>query len=327
VISALKGRLYSTENIKNNPDCLTHPIVEPIFILGLPRTGSTALHKLLAAAPGTQALEYWLACTPDVRPPRDAWKDHPQYIETVRALERIYDSLPEYRSVHSMKADEADECRLLFLQDFTGMTFSSNATIPSFEKWILDRDMKPCLRRYRDNLKLIGAREPDKRWVLKNSAHLWAMGDLADVFPDACIIHTHRHPLQLIASVSSLVYRLRQQNEPSISKQELGLQQLNLWARVIDRNRELRRDNPDLDVIDIHYADFVRQPIETVKSIYRKFGIAWSTAIEAEVRKWAAGHQKDRYGAHEYGMEEYGLSEALIMEKFGDYVDEFELVQ
>lgn len=327
IVGALKGRLFSTENIRRNPGCLDREIVKPLFVIGLPRTGTTALHKLLAAAPNTQALEYWLACTPDVRPPREQWKDHPQYIDTVQSLARVYDSLPEYRSIHSMLANEADECRLLFLQDFTGMTFSSNATIPSFEKWVLEQDMVPAYLRYRDNLKLIGAREPEKRWVLKNSAHLWALNALHMVFADACIVHPHRHPLEFIVSTSSLVYRLRAQNEPGISKQEVGLQQLNIWAKIIEINMQQRRDNPGLNIIDIDYKDFVAAPVETVKKIYQHFDMPWSPQVEIEVGQWAAENAKDKHGVHEYSMEEYGLTEEMIAENFSSYIDEYELQQ
>ena len=327
IVSSLKGRLYTVDNIKKNSDSLNHSIVAPILVVGLPRTGTTALHKLLASAPDTQALEYWLAITPDVRPPRAEWQNHSQYIETVQSLADMYGALPNYRSIHSMIANEADECRLLFLQDFTGMTFSSNATIPSFEKWVLEQNMVPAYERYRDNLKLIGARETEKRWVLKNSAHLWALDALNSVFPDACIIHPHRHPLECIVSTSSLVYRLRAQNEPGISKEEVGLQQLNIWSRIIDRNRTLRRITPDLNIIDVNYADFANGPLDTVKAIYNQFGIPWSAEIETEVGQWAAANLKDRHGVHEYSMEEYGLTEALIMDKFGAYIEEFKLME
>lgn len=325
IVNALKGRLYSVDNIRQNPGCLDYVVKAPLFVVGLPRTGTTALHKLLASAPDTQALEYWLACTPDVRPPRAQWQDHRQYIDTVQSLAKVYDSVPEFRSIHSMIANEADECRLLFLQDFTGMTFSSNASIPSFEKWVMEQDMIPAYKRYRDNLKLIGFRDSEKRWLLKNSAHLWALDALDAVFPDASIVHPHRHPLEFIVSTSSLVYRLRAQNEPGISKEQVGRQQLQVWAKIIEKNMQLRRENPQLNIIDVNYTDFIARPIDTIQSIYSKFNIPWSDTIETSVKDWAAENQKDKHGVHEYSAEEYGLSDALILETFTDYIDAFEI--
>ena len=140
-----------------------------------------------------------------------------------------------------MKAGEADECRLLFMQDFLNVSFSFNATIPSYEAWVLEQEMRPAYARYRDNLKLIGANDRDKRWVLKNSSHLWALPALESTFPDVCLVQTHRNPIEWIASIASLVYKSRLIYEPEVRKQDVGEQQLRQWSRVIDRCRADRR--------------------------------------------------------------------------------------
>ncbi len=157
LIDSLKGRLYSTHRRGLHAQDIAQSIERPLIIAGLPRTGSTALHKLLAADPGSQALEYWLGREPDVRPDRSEWPNHPSYRAALASLDEIYQGAPELRAAHSMEAGEADECRLLFMQDFLNLSFSFNATVPSFEAWVLEQDMRPAYGRYRDNLELIGA--------------------------------------------------------------------------------------------------------------------------------------------------------------------------
>ncbi len=323
LIDSLKGRLYSihrralhAQKTKDSPQSIARPLV----IAGLPRTGSTALHKLLAADPGSQALEYWLGCEPDVRPDRSEWPSHPSYKAALASLDEIYQGAPEFRAAHSMKAGEADECRLLFMQDFLNLSFSFNATIPSFEACVLEQDMLPAYGSYRDNLELIGANDRDKRWVLKNSSHLWALPALESTFPDVCLVQTHRNPIEWIPSIASLVYKSRRRYEPKICKEEIGEQQLRQWSRVIERCRE---DRPRLAerVHDVHYQHFVRDPVGTIRRIYERFDWPWSPAAEKSIRQWADRNRQDQHGAHSYSAAEYGLSEERIAQRFGDYIE------
>ncbi|MBW1882565.1 MAG: sulfotransferase [Deltaproteobacteria bacterium] len=320
LITALRGRLYSTHRLAHNPTALAKPILRPLIIAGLPRTGSTALHKLLAADPDSQALEYWLGCEPDSRPARSDWPSHPSYRAAVAALDRIYEGASEFRAAHSMKAGEADECRLLFMQDFLNVSFSFNATIPSYEAWVLEQEMRPAYARYRENLQLIGANESDKRWVLKNSSHLWALPALESTFPDVCLVQTHRNPIEWISSIASLVYKSRCRYEPDVRKRDVGEQQLDQWAKVIERSRA-DRAGLDCSVHDVHYQHFVRDPIDTIRRIYDRFELPWSPAAEKAIREWADQNRQDQHGVHRYSAAEYGLTEERIADRFSDYIE------
>ena len=318
--SHLASRLLSNARFEEHADRLRYPIERPIVVTGMSRTGTTALHKLLAADPDSQSLEYWLGCEPDIRPPRATWPTHPGYRASVEALQRIYAHAPEIEKIHSMQPDEADECRLLFLQDFLGFTYSMNATLPAYEDWLLQQDMRASFLRYRDNLKLIGAAETGKRWVLKNSSHLWALEDLFEALPGACVVHTHRHPGELIPSLSSLVHRMRNIYEPGASKEAVGRQMLELWARVIAMNMKSRAVLA-VRVFDLHFETLNRDPIGSLRAIYEFFDIRWTERAERDVRAWADENRRDRHGEHRYSAEEYGLSEAGIEERFGEYIE------
>lgn len=319
LVRCLVGRLYSTHRTALHPESRSRRIERPLVIAGLPRTGSTALHKLLAADPDSQALEYWLGCEPDVRPPRSEWEGHPSYRTAVAALERIYEGSPGLRAAHSMRAGEPDECRLLLMQDFLNTSFSFNATIPSYEEWVLEQDLRPAYARYRDNLKLVGAREPEKRWVLKNSSHLWALPALAATFPDVCLVQTHRNPLEWVVSIASLVYRSRLLYEPDVRKEDVGEHALRQWSRVIERCRA-DRERLACDVLDVHHRHFQHDPIGTVRRIYAHFGWLWSPRAEEAMRERSAAQRRDRKEVHRYTAAEYGLSEARIAERFADYI-------
>jgi hypothetical protein len=320
LVDCLKSRLYSTRSLAQHPESLATPIAQPLVIAGLPRTGSTALHKLIAAAPGFQALEYWLGRRPDVRPPRSEWPDHPGYRAALAELDRIYASSPELRTAHSMQAAEPDECRLLFMQDFVNVTFSFNATIPGYERWLFAQDLAPAYLRYRNHLKLIGARTPERRWVLKNASHLISLPALANTFSDVCVVQTHRSPLEWISSVASLVYKSRVIYEPDVDKESVGEQQLRQWSQVVERSWRDRRALGDR-VLDLHYDHFVSNPVATVRRIYAHFDWAWSAETERAVGAWAADHPQHGDGVHRYSAAEYGLSERTIADRFADYIE------
>jgi hypothetical protein len=219
-----------------------------------------------------------------------------------------------------MQPGEADECRLLFLQDFLGLTFSSNATLPSYQDWLLDHDMRASYRRYRDNLKLIGANEPEKRWILKNSSHLWTMEALLEALPGSCIVQTHRNPVELIPSISSLVYRMRRISEPEIRKEEVGRQQLDLWARILEKNMASRKSTA-YRILDVHFETFTSDPIATFERIYDFFDFHWNSETAGNIRAWAEHNRRDQHVGHEYSAEEYGLSDTLIADRFRAYIE------
>ncbi len=319
LVDCLVGRLLANARRAAPRQCLEAPRPQPLVIAGLPRTGSTALHKLLAADPVSQALEYWLGCQPAVRPAHADWEAHPSYRAALEALREIYADSPELLAAHAMRAGEADECRLLFMQQFMSVSFSFNATLPSYERWIFEQDLRPAYARYRDDLKLIGADDGDKRWVLKNSSHLFALPALEETFPDVCLLQTHRNPVTWLASIASVVHKSRTRFEPGVSKREVGEQQLRQWSRVVEASRR-DREKLSCRVLDVHYDHFVADPLGTVRRIYEAFDWPWSAEAERAIRSWADENRQHADGVHVYSAEEYGLDEERIVERFGDYI-------
>jgi hypothetical protein len=318
IVGSLQGRLYSEQHKKLNPDYRQQPPQRPLFIIGLPRSGTTALHKLLAADPANQALEYWLGQTPMPRPPRQTWPGLPEFQRCRSQLEFIAAAAPEMMTIHEMAADEADECRLLLMQDFANVTFQSNARVPAYEAWLYDADFGPVYRRYRDNLQLIGLGD-ERRWVLKDPSHLWAPGTLLETFPDACIVQTHRHPRELIPSVSSLVCSARKMLEPDVDPAEVGRRELGQWARVLNNLAELRSARPDLPIHDLHMTELQADPLAAVEAIYRRFDLPMTDVARSALSAWST-NRAHQPGSHRYSAEDFGMTDAEIDRVFAPYI-------
>jgi len=320
---ALAARLACEAAWQADPGVLRHEIRRPLFILGLPRSGTTALHWLLAQDPVNQVLEYWLAAAPRPRPPRPSWEAEPAYQAAVGVLQWIYETDPDLKAIHWMEADGPEECRHLFVQSFLDHTFDSNATIPGYTRYFEAQDMRPAYERHRDVLKLVGSTSPERRWVLKYPAHMRELDVLLETYPDACIVQTHRDPARVLPSVCSLVTGWRSLYEGSADAKAIGAWQLELYAGMIEKAMAVRERNDPQQFYDLSFRELIADPVGAIARMYAHFGFAWTAEAERRMRAWHASNPQHKHGGHPYSAEEFGLSEDALAERFARYAERF----
>ncbi len=325
IVEALKGRLRSEQQFARLSQAESTTIKAPIFIVGLPRTGTTALHHLLCQNPALQGLELWLSGSPKPRPPREAWMQDADFRASDAQTRALYERSPEMKAIHFMSADLPDECWRLFSQDFAHSSWEAQARIPSYSRWWASHDMRPVYRRHRRNIEVIGHREPDRRWLLKDATHLFALDALLDVYPDACIVQTHRDPRRLIGSVCSLCWSSRRPINEVDDPGEFGRAILALWERAIFSTLSVRRARPEARVFDLPFEEFVADPLATVTKIHGYFDIPYSTDARAAVERFHEENPPGRHGSHAYDPSDWGLDPDEILERFRPYVDAFDI--
>jgi hypothetical protein len=323
LLGILTNRLACQRFWNQDPSILHAEIHQPIFVLGLVRTGTTALHHLLSQDPNMQGLEYWLAASPSPRPPRVQWESDPRFQRAVAELDWMYKTDPSLKAIHLMTADTADECRHLLQQNFTDDTFDCNATIPSYSEWYGRQDMLATYRRHRDLLKLIGSTSPERRWLLKYPVHMGNLRALFTIYPDACIVQTHRDPCKVIPSICSLVAGWRALYEDNIDRNAVARWLLELWATRLERGLEVRRERDPKCFVDLHLREVLADPVGAVKRIYDHFGIEMTAEAERRFRNWKDENPKGKYGEHRYRAEDFGLSDDAIADRFGAYMRHF----
>jgi hypothetical protein len=318
LIGLLISRQHSEAGWARAPRTLLQPVRAPLFITGLPRTGTTVLHKLLAVDPQLQGLEAWLAGSPTPRPPRATWEQNPQYRMSVWAVERRYQNSPGLRAVHSTAADEVDECFMLLAQDFVSRSFAQLASVPEYDAWLANADFRPAYQRYANNLKLIGGHEPDRRWLLKDPLHLPHVGALLDVFPDAFVVLTHRAPAAAVASACSLTTKLY---PPELveDRQLIGAQVSRFWSEAVAHCEQVRATQ-DERFIDIDYRQIVADPVGVVRTIYSRCGLELSPQVEQRMAAWLAANPQNKHGQHRYTLADFGLDKAAVEAQFADYL-------
>lgn len=314
--NALVARALSEASWKANPEYAETPIARPIFVTGLPRTGTTALHRLLAADPQHQALEMWLADFPQPRPPRETWAGNPIYQQLDAGFAQHRIENPEFMGVHYMTAAEVEECWQLLRQTVKSIAYESLAYLPTYSQWLQRQQWTDAYARHKANLQLIGLGD-SRRWVLKNPSHLFALDALMEVYPDALIIQTHRDPVTIVGSSCSLSEQATKGWSTTFVGERIGETQLELWSRGLREFTAARkRYSPD-QFLDIEFDELRADPFGTVEKIYSTFGLESTEAGRAAMRALDEDSKSgDRKPQHRYSLADYGLTEDRVRAEF-----------
>lgn len=327
VVRTLAARASAIRSMAENPGFDREPIKAPVVITGVPRTGTTALHKLMAVDPQFQGLQGWLIDAPMPRPPRETWASYPTFQAAVERLNARFAATPDLRAAHNMVAEEVDECLGVLGQSFCSNIWTCAWSSASYDVWWRMQSERPAYQHYRRVLQLIGSSEPDKRWLLKNPGHIANLDLLFETFPDARVIQTHRDPAKAVPSLCGLL----KQNHPvmevgreALWARLLGVRETEKWAKAVRDAEPVRQAHPG-QVIDVIHGDFHRDPVGVIRKIYGFLGLELKPDVEAAMRQRIADDPERSHGQHRYDVSEFGLTEDEIRERFGDYVQRFDL--
>ncbi|MDP9166354.1 MAG: sulfotransferase, partial [Actinomycetota bacterium] len=253
VRNALVARLVSEAAFKQYPQHADVPIERPIFVTGLPRTGTTAIHRLLTADPAHQGLELWLAEFPQPRPPRESWPQNPVFQQIDAQYSKAHEENPDYTGLHYMTADEVEECWQLLRQSLHSVSYETLAHLPTYSQWLSRQDWTRPYRRHRKNLQLIGLNDASKRWVLKNPSHLFALDALFATYPDALVVQCHRPAETIMASMCSLAQHTTEGWSTVFTGDVIGQDSLETWSRGLELFNAERAKHDPAQFYDLDY--------------------------------------------------------------------------
>lgn len=320
VLTVLESRLYTRQSWKQHPEYVDVEVTRPIFVTGLPRTGTTALHRLLCVDPAHQGLEHWLTEAPQPRPPRETWPGNPGYQRMQAWIDARYAGDPDFKGMHFMSPDMVEECWRVERQSMRSVAFPNTSHLPTYSRWLSSQDMSPVYQLHRGVLQLIGLGDPERRWVLKHPGHLFSLDALMQAYPDALVIQTHRDPRTIIASVSSLNQQASSGNSTVFRGGVVGEDLLALWSHGAESFTESRKRYDPTQFVDVYYDDFVADAVGTVGSIYDRFGLPLPDTVRAAI---AASHEESKVSqrrpVHRYRLSDFALSEQEVAERFAGY--------
>lgn len=330
VVGHLANRLRITAWRAAHPTVADLPVVRPIVIVGQPRTGTTILYDLLALDPELRAPLTWEIDRP-VPPPDPATRDTDPRIAEVDAVLAMVDAVvPGFTDFHPLGARLAQECVRITAGDFRSMIFGTQYRTPSYDRWLVDEaDMAPAYRWHRCYLQHLGsgdAERPAPQWLLKSPAHLWHLDALAAEYPDAVIVQTHRDPLKVIASVSALAAHLRRMASDAPDIVDVAAHWSDLIFEGLDRGMAARERQvfPPAQFVDVHFQDFVGDPLATVERLYAALGRELIGATADRMRAFLAEHPGDGGGAGtRYRWADTALDAGSLRERAAPYQDRF----
>ena len=318
----LSNRLRIVDTITTHPEITDEEVVGPLVIIGLPRTGTTALSNLLAADPQIRSIRLWESTEP-VPPPESATQASDPRIESARrGLDAMYEAFPKMRSLHFQAADGPTECQDLLGMEFRTAHFDGMARVPAYSAWVLGCDMAGTYAFHRRVLQLLQWHCPPRFWHLKTPVHMLALDDLRRAYPGAKFVWTHRDPATVLGSVCSLISYTRSWVSDRDDAEELGREQLALWSEAIRRAMDFRNRIGEEWFADIHFDALQSDPVDAVVTAYDRLGILVGDG-RSRLEGWAAAHPPRAFGSHEFALEEFGLDEGVVRDQFSEYLERF----
>ncbi len=323
----LENRLRVEDYIRKNPDVLDQVIQSPIFISGLPRTGTTALHHLLNADTKNHTLRLWEG-NELIPPPEDAtYLSDPRIEKTKQNVAMTDQFMPGFFKTHLMEAEAPDECHLLFGQNFMSVQYSAQYHIPSYANWLYDQDLTDSYA-YHKRQMLVLQHKKSGRWVLKTPYHQLGLPAILANHPSAIIVQTHRAPMKIIASGCSFSKVVRTPSSHLDDDHMIGrdwMDMLQIYSRAFESHRPALEISHPGQFIDIKHDEFVRNPWPSLNAIYTAAGSTIDEQGKANMQQWLDDNQQGKHGKHEYNIADYGITQTEIDDLFGDYVKKYDL--
>ena len=325
LVAYMATRMQIEDWLAGHPELLEAPVEKPLFVFGLPRTGTTLAINLLAADPARRSFLRWEIYEPI--PPARPEELHAgrRYAEQQAKCEMALQYMPQIAAIHMEFADSPTECQFLMTTSFCAQVYEAQADIPSYRHWFLhEADYLPAFRFHKRTLQAL-QHHAKGQWTLKNPWHPLFLDALTEVYPDARLVMTHRDPAEVVGSCCSLIKYVRQIYSDDVDLKGIGESFMDTFRVMIDRTRAFKAKHGAGAIHDVQYADTVRDPIGTVRKIYDAVGDAFTPAAEQAMQGYMADNPKGKHGKHAYDLAEYGLSKDEVHERFRDYIEDYDI--
>lgn len=324
IIGALATRLKTTAYLEQRPELLKRPIERPVFVFGVPRTGTTLLSNLLAADPHRRSPLTWEIDDPVPPPTTATLYTDPRALARLDAERKMLAARPEMGKYYRNSAIYPNECMFFIQSDFKALIWESRGVLPNYRDWLFQADMTSTYEYHRRFLQLLQADAPGI-WNLKQPSHgLW-LETILKIYPDARLVWTHRDPLTATGSFCSLLSLSHQAFMGRVDAKWLGQNCSWQAAEHAGRIMDFRDKFGDDRVVDVHYADLMRQPIETLRKLYQRLGDAYTPEAEAAMSAWLKDNPQDKFGRHQYQLAQYGLTPEQLRGMFERYSSRYEV--
>lgn len=325
LVTRLVVRLQIEDYLKQHPELLERPVEKPMFVFGLPRTGTTLVINLLSVDPARRCFLRWESFAPI--PPAAPEELHagPRYEQIQEQTQMTLKYAPQIAAIHYEDADSPTECQFLMAPSFVAEVYDSMYQVPSYHEWFLNEaDYLPAFKFHKRYLQAI-QEKTGGRWTLKNPWHPLYLDALHTVYPDAQLVMTHRDPVEVLGSAASLLKAVRPMFSDDVDLKEIGQTLIRTFDAMIERTLAYKEKHGWDSIYDMQYADIMKDPIGEIHKVYAHFGENVSPEAEKAMQDFMSANPKGKHGKHEYHLEDYGLTADWVREHYGDYCETFKI--
>ncbi|MFK7977016.1 MAG: sulfotransferase [Halioglobus sp.] len=327
LMDCLKLRLGIMEYRKQRPEVSQQKITRPLFVMGLPRTGTTILYELLAQDPAHRSPSTWEVEQPIPPPQRHSYRTDSRIAEVEENVKKMEMLAPGFKAIHAMGAELPQECVALLAPHFISDQFGVSFTVPQYRHWTLDQDMTAAYQWHEKFLQHLQVDYAEQRWVLKTPPHLAYLDTVIKQYPDAAFVQTHRDPMEVVGSVSSLACTLHSAFSDDIDPVVTAHAEVVYFSEMLKRGMQKRAALPDEDtrIFDIQFTDMISDPISVIENLYAHFGFDFSDTVRLAMQNYLKNRPRDKHGEHHYTLQQFGLSEQQHGPLFAQYCQRFGL--
>jgi hypothetical protein len=327
MLRLLRNRLEVRDWTARHHEILEEPIGRPIFLMGLPRSGTTFLQNLFDHDDRLRLLRTWETLRPCPPPAADLQSVTARIEAADRFLNGWRRDVPNFDATHLMDVTGPDECAHIMSMAFAQAGFQNYLKVPSYFDWLMaEGDFQAAYRLHKTVLQLLQWQAPRRRWVLKYPNHMLAVADIRAVYPDAICVVTHRDPPQTLASLCALTEQYRAARYDANDRHALGREMLHFVKAHTDRFLAYRNGpGGDDSFIDVDYYRLVADPLSTVAELYGRIGMTIPDRVRARLAVWTEANPKGKRGRHEYRLADYGLEVGTVAAVFADYRRQFDV--
>lgn len=326
VVDLLAGRLKTTDYLARRPELLERPVERPVFVFGIPRTGTTLLSNLLACDPARRSALTWEIDDPVPPATTATLKSDPRAIARLEQEKAMLAARPEMGKYYRNSAIYPNECIFFMAHDFKALALESRGKLPNYRDWLFSTDMTSAYEYHKRFLQLLQADAPGI-WNLKMPSHSLWIDTIRKVYPDARLIWTHRDPLTAMGSFCSIISLAHMGFMGRVDAEWLGenctFQAMEHANRLMDARDRLGEDS----MADVHYSELISDPIGTMRALYAALGDEFTTEAEAAMQAWLDENPQGKFGKHEYKLEQYGLSVEQLAPKFERYLSRYDVAK
>lgn len=326
LVAYLAARLKTTDYLAKRPELLQRPIEKPIFVFGIPRTGTTLLSNLFACDPARRSPLTWEIDDPVPPATRATLYTDPRALARLEQEKAMLAANPAMGKYYRNSAIYPNECVFFMAHDFKTLMLESRGKLPNYRDWLFSTDMTSAYTYHKRFLQLLQADAPGV-WNLKMPSHSLWLETLLKVYPDARLVWTHRDPFTAMGSFCSIIALGHMSFAGTVDKEWIAENCTYQAAEHANRIMNVRDKLGENRIIDVHYADMTTQPIETMRKLYQALGDDFTPEAEAAMRQWLDDNPQSKFGKHEYKLDQYGLSVEKLAPVFERYLSRYDIAR